>query len=179
MNLSSQELESLLTDNPDLKIELPTATVRKSTERRQNDKSDRVLVKADKLDGQAKESCQKRQIRIKQAYIKNLSVNHYKIKGRYTLPEVKAWKNDLVQEIMLCGVKDWQPPLRIEIEGFFKDLRSTPDIHNLTKIIADCVQKATGLNDRYYETETKVPQYVKGQEPYLIITIEEIEEEDK
>ena len=168
MHLTQKELKNMSEDVKRLNPEICTETGLIA-------KSERLQSKKVVSNSQAKESPQKRQTTIKMPYIKNLSVNHYKFSGgKYTRPEVAEWKNDLVLEIKRCGIQDWQSPLKLTISGYFKDLRSTPDVHNLIKIIADCVQAATGLNDRYYDVETKAPVCVKGQDPHLIITVSEL-----
>lgn len=116
----------------------------------------------------------KRHTVIKMPYIKNLSVNHYKFNGgKFTKPEVKEWMNDLVVLIKNCHVTDWKLPLKVTISGTFKDGR-IPDTHNILKIICDSVEDATGLNDKFYSTETTQPVIDKKQEPNLVIRIEEI-----
>jgi Holliday junction resolvase RusA-like endonuclease len=110
-------------------------------------------------------------------YIGNcLSVNHYKFNGgKYTRPEVKEWMNDLCTLIANCKITDWKQPLKVTISCTFKNERSMCDSHNLIKIIADCVQEATGLNDKFYATETTKPVIDKTKDPFILIKIEELE----
>ncbi len=115
----------------------------------------------------------KRIATIKMLYIGNvLSVNHYKHQGKYTKLEAKEWSNDLVHEIKSCKIDDWHQPLMVKIAGFYKNARETPDTHNLIKIICDAIQEATGLNDKYYKTETEAPKISK--EPHILVTISEV-----
>jgi Holliday junction resolvase RusA-like endonuclease len=101
-----------------------------------------------------------------------LSVNHYKIQGRFTRPETKYWMEQLSMAIKLSmNSHKWQSPLTVRIDGLFKDRRSTPDMHNLMKCIADAVQQATGINDKDYKTETGVAG--RSNEPKLIITVKQ------
>ncbi len=150
-------------------------SVKTCTERPPIAKSDRVLGKGIDQDRSGGKPCQKRHVAIKMPYIGNcLSVNHYKFKGRYTKPEVAEWMNDLVLLIKNCRIVDWQPPLRVTVSATYRDERSACDTHNLLKIIADCVQMATGLNDKYYETATTGPAFDKNQDPHLLIKIAEL-----
>jgi len=172
MNLTQEELKNMSEDVKRLNPEICTETGLIA-------KSERLQGKKVVSNSQAKESPQKRQTTIKMPYIGNcLSVNHYKIKGRYTKPEVAEWMNDLVLLINNCRITDWQPPLRVTVSATYRDERSACDTHNLLKIIADCVQMATGLNDKYYETATTGPAFDKNQDPFLLIKIKELEEEE-
>ena len=105
---------------------------------------------------------------------KILSVNHYKFRGRFTKPEAKAWMDELGWKIKQYHIEDWKQPIRVTIAGVFKNLRSTPDLHNLLKITCDAIEETTGINDRYMETATKEP-LIGAEEPELYITIEEVE----
>jgi hypothetical protein len=67
---------------------------------------------------------------------------------------------------------EWQAPLKIHISGVFKNKRSVPDLHNL-KCLYDAIQTATGINDRFYYTETEPGVIDKIQEPHILIRIEE------
>lgn len=116
-------------------------------------------------------------ITIRVPYIGSvLSVNHYKYNGgRYTRPEVKRWMELLAWKLGEYRV-EWNTirlPLYLNIGGVFKDKRSTPDIHNIIKIIADCIEDVTGLNDKGYSITTDAPVVDKNKEPELIITIDE------
>ena len=134
-------------------------------------------AKSDRVNGKAsieRYNPYKRHTVIKMPYISNLSVNHYKFNGgKFTKPEVKEWMKDLVAEIQCCHVTDWKSPLKVTITVTFKDNRIC-DCHNLLKIICDSVEAATGLNDKYYSTETCQPIVDKKQSPNVIILISEI-----
>jgi Holliday junction resolvase RusA-like endonuclease len=101
-----------------------------------------------------------------------LSVNHYKIKGRFTRPEVKRWMNDLAWSIQEYRV-DWSKvklPLDVTCSGTFKDNRY-PDLSNLAKVTLDSIQSATGINDKYFRWHDGT--VTVGGYPELIIKIEE------
>lgn len=99
-------------------------------------------------------------ITIKMPYIPGLSVNHYKFSGgKYTRPEVKQWKDCLRGEV------EWNSPEmsapKIIVSAEFQNKRSTPDLHNLLKVICDAIAPALGVNDRDIRTETDIPRVVK------------------
>jgi len=84
-----------------------------------------------------------------------LSVNDYKVyrKGfttNATKPIVKYWMSSLT-----ARVKDHpefesvhHKDVTIKLTGFFKDSRHC-DLHNLHKIIADAIESAIEVNDKY------------------------------
>jgi len=101
-----------------------------------------------------------------------ISVNHYKFQGRYTKPEAKAWMDELGWRIKEYHIEDWKQPIKVSVSGVFRDKRSTPDLHNLLKIICDSIEETTGINDRYMQTATTDP-LIGTEEPVIIITIQE------
>jgi hypothetical protein len=94
-------------------------------------------------------------------------------KTRHMKSEAREWQNDLIKEIQCCHILDWRLPLKITISGVFKNDRERPDIHNL-KIVHDGIQKATGLNDKNFHTETIPGVIDKTQRPHILIRIEEL-----
>jgi len=95
---------------------------------------------------------------IEMPYNKNLSSNSYKIVGRggrrtnCTKPDVKLWMELLADKIreeedfyLFYGL-----PVKVKVDGYFLDNRR-PDIHNLHKVIADAVEPALGINDKYIQ----------------------------
>ena len=101
-----------------------------------------------------------------------ISVNHYKW-GYYTKTEVKEWMNELGWLVKTAHLEDWEMPLTVRCEGVFKDERSTPDLHNLMKVILDSIEEVTGINDRYFRTETGDAVIDSTKKPTLFITISE------
>ena len=106
----------------------------------------------------------------------SLSVNHYKY-GHYKKPEVVNWMYTLgwIIKSKNAKIEDWKQPITVNVRGVFKNHRQTPDTHNLLKIICDSIEAVTGLNDKYYRTETEAPVIDKTKEPTLTITITEAE----
>lgn len=105
-----------------------------------------------------------------------ITENHYlgrNGKASYIKPGAKEWAQDLIFLINRCGIKDWKLPLKITVSGVFKNDRERCDLHNL-KILYDSIQKATGLNDKDYHTETIPGTIDKTVEPFILIKIEEI-----
>ncbi len=117
-------------------------------------------------------------ITISMNYIgKVLSVNHYQGRrrdgGTYVKSETRDWMTEFGWKLKPYHIEDWKQPITVRCDGVFKDLRSTPDLSNCLKIICDEVEEITGINDRYYKTETGTPVINKRREPMLFITISE------
>ena len=114
---------------------------------------------------------------IQMPYIKDLSVNHYlgrrKGGGYYVKQEVKDWKEEFGWKIKQYHgtkpIEDWKLPLTVKCSGTFKDKRSQPDLHNLSKVILDAIEETTGINDRDMRWRDGNVYY--GKEPRLYITI--------
>lgn len=102
-----------------------------------------------------------------------ISVNHYKFKGRYTKKEALDWMDELGWVVKPLHLEEWKLPLTVRCDGHFRDKRSCPDLHNLMKVICDSIEWATGINDRYFRTETGDAVVDKTKEPTLTITIKE------
>ena len=97
-----------------------------------------------------------------------ISVNHYKY-GHYTRREAKEWMELLGWQIKSAHIEDWSLPLQVKCSGRFKDKRSQPDLSNLSKVILDAIQEATGVNDRDMRWQDGDVSY---GEPTLWITIQ-------
>lgn len=112
------------------------------------------------------------------SYIPDLSVNHYLGRrrggGYYVKHEVKEWMEDLGWLIKTQHIEDWKLPLRVTCDGQFVDARSAPDLSNLSKVILDAIEETTGINDRDMRWHDGSRLIIKGAEPSLTITIEEI-----
>lgn len=115
----------------------------------------------------------RREVTVRMEYIGSaLSVNHYKIAGRFTRPEVKDWMAQLGWQIKTKRIKTWKLPLVVTCSAVFKNNRR-PDLHNLAKVILDAIEDATGVNDRdmrWHDGDVKF-----GKKPELIIEIREAE----
>ncbi len=102
-----------------------------------------------------------------------ISVNHYKYAGgKYTRKETKIWMDELGWLIKHLHIEDWKLPLAVTCDGYFKDERSAPDVHNLFKVIADSIQEATGVDDKNYDMKSG-KRVIGEKHPYLLITIRE------
>ncbi len=106
------------------------------------------------------------QIEISMPYFRDLSVNHYKF-GHFTKNSAKAWREDLAQCIYnsYSLQNNNHPPevreVAVHLEGTFRDKRSSPDLHNLAKIIMDATEDALGINDKYIAFSCGIPQVEK------------------
>lgn len=176
-NYTKEQLAEILDNNSDLGIDKPTIAALNAVDA----KSDRVKVSTRLIRPLAQKEAtggqNKRHTIIKMQYPGCvITENHYL--GRnghhsYMKPEAQEWKNDLIWEIKRCGIQDWQSPLKVTISGTFKNLRETADLQNM-KIIFDSVQEATGLNDKFFRTETTGPEINPKESPFILIRIEEV-----
>ena len=103
---------------------------------------------------------------VKMPYFGTLSENSYKIVGKdrskprgrralptmKTKPEVEQWMavltGKVVREVKVFKPAKIVPPVEVELFGRFKDLRSTPDLPNLHKVISDALEPGLEINDR-------------------------------
>ena len=104
-----------------------------------------------------------------------ISVNHYlgrrRDGGYYVKPEAKAWMEYLGWLILPYHLEEWELPLTVKCDGWFKDKRSTPDLSNLSKCTLDAIEETTGINDRFIRWEDGKPGI--ADIPVLRITIRE------
>lgn len=94
---------------------------------------------------------------------KDLSCNYYKIVGRggvktnKTKLNVEIWMTHLHMKIRNYPPSEYMDlagkPLIVKLYGRFTDERSTPDLHNLHKVIGDTVGPAFQINDRHLSFE--------------------------
>ncbi len=105
-----------------------------------------------------------------------ISVNHYlgrrKDGGYYVKPETVAFKTELQWLLKHCHLEDYKLPLEVTCSGWFKNERSAPDLHNLSKVILDSISDLTGINDKYMKWKDG-KRTIGEKHPYLIITISE------
>jgi hypothetical protein len=94
-------------------------------------------------------------------------------RNRHMKPEAKAWSDELIWTIRRCGVENWKAPLKVTISGVFKNKQRCPDLQNM-KLVYDSIQTVTGLNDKFFATETIPPVINPEETPHLNIKIEEI-----
>ena len=114
------------------------------------------------------------ELTVEMAYLGGvLSVNRYKW-GVFTRPEVRQWMDELAFIIRVMvnsqGLK-FDVPLKVRVNGQFKDKRSMPDADNTLKIIGDSVSMGLGIDDKHFFYETKPFSVAKGDEAKLIIII--------
>lgn len=105
-----------------------------------------------------------------------LSVNYYRTQNRYTgglviRHKVERWMEDLAWVVEFeLGKKPPKPPIKILVEGYFKDNRSVPDLANLHYVIGNAVQNGLSINDRefrFQDGDVKVGLH----EPVIKITV--------
>lgn len=172
--MNQDELNNLLKDNPHLKVISDTSNNIPQPPSKGKVKS--LPIQSSKDTHKPNVGQNRRFTTIKMPYIGSvITENHYL--GRngnrtYVKPEAREWQSDFIATIKRCGITGWKLPLKIILTGYFKNNRETPDLHNM-KILFDSIQEATGLNDRYFQIETK-PSSDHVKEPYLLIEIWEV-----
>ncbi len=120
----------------------------------------------------------RKQATIKIDYIGSvISCNHYlgrrRDGGTYVKPEAQSWMDELGWLIKHLHIEDWGLPLDVTCSGTFKDMRSVPDLSNLSKVTLDAIENVTKVNDQNYRWHDG-EIHVDGKcEPYLLITIRE------
>ena len=106
-----------------------------------------------------------------------ISVNHYlgkrKDGGYYVKPEAEDWMEELGWLVKRLHLEDWALPLEITCSGTFKDMRSCPDLSNLSKCTLDAIEEASGINDKNFRWHDGKPYISDKEKPYLLITITE------
>ena len=114
------------------------------------------------------------ELTIEMAYLGGvLSVNRYKW-GIFTRPEVRQWMDELafiIRAMVNSQNIKFSLPLKVRVDGEFKDKRSMPDADNTLKIIGDSVSMGLGIDDKHFVYETKPFSVAKVEQPKLIITI--------
>ena len=117
---------------------------------------------------------------IEMPYLREASVNSYKIVGKggrhtnATKPSVIAWMCELADRIREHPdfTEYYGSPCSIYVKGFFWDDRA-PDVHNFFKVIADAIEPAIGVNDKYLKCIDE--NYETGHERQkLVIRLETI-----
>jgi len=114
-----------------------------------------------------------RAVEVEMEYLPDCSKNAYKLRNGAVKKQVREWMDCLsfmVRSLVNGTGLEMKTPVKVRIDGIFKDKRSTPDIHNLLIVTCDSIQEALGINDQEYKTETGYPEL--GLDPMLIITIE-------
>ena len=118
-----------------------------------------------------------RSIKVEMPYIGNvISCNHYlgrrRDGGTYVKAEALAWMEQLGWLIVTAHIEDWRLPLTVRCDGRFKDKRNQPDLSNLSKVIMDSIEEASGVNDKNFRWQDGDVSYGL---PTLWITITEAE----
>jgi len=108
-------------------------------------------------------------ITVDMHYLPTLSVNRYKTALGITRHEVKDWMGQLAWVVQWALEISMKPPIKVRVEGEFKNKRSTPDLHNLHKVICDAVQDGLLIDDKHFQVEDGVSGI--ADPPRLRITI--------
>jgi hypothetical protein len=79
--------------------------------------------------------------------------------------EAKHWKANLVDGVQLAllakGIAAPGPPVHGLVGGTFVDRGIAPDLHNLSELVCDAVQKGTGINDKHFTFATEESVFAK------------------
>jgi Holliday junction resolvase RusA-like endonuclease len=106
-----------------------------------------------------------------------ISVNHYLGRraggGYYKLQECSNWQEEFTWLLKRCHLEDFKLPLHVKCDGTFKDLRSAPDLSNLSKVILDTIQDLTNINDKNFRWQDGKRIIDNNVLPFLLITFSE------
>ena len=110
---------------------------------------------------------------------RSISINHSKVGGnmrwKYT-HEAAGTRDEIIVKIKnALAFTDWypHPPLKVTIEGWFRDRSRAIDLHNAIKLVADAVEAATGVNDKYFRVETGESHF-HSELPKIDIAVEQL-----
>ena len=109
---------------------------------------------------------------VEMEYLPECSKNRYKLRNGVIKKQVRDWMECLawiIRALVNGADLKFSPPVKVRIDGVFKDKRSMPDLHNWIIIVCDAVEDALGINDQLYETETGQPQV--GDDVKIIVTV--------
>jgi len=117
-----------------------------------------------------------RSITVEMDYIGGvLSENHYRGRRRdggfYVKKETRGWMMDLGWKIKTAHIEDWSLPLKVKVDGRFKNTHRQPDLSNLGTVILNAIEEAIGVNDRDMRWQDGEVSY--GEPALLTITITE------
>lgn len=107
-----------------------------------------------------------------------LSINAYKVYDRKgkptnkTRPIVVNWMSVLTKKIKEHPEFEsiHHKDITVKLTGYFKDLRR-PDLHNLHKIIADAIELAIEVNDKYVKFIDGDSLTIRNESPIIRIEI--------
>jgi len=106
-----------------------------------------------------------------------ISVNHYQGRrrdgGTYIKPEAQAWMTELGWVAKLLHLDDWELPLHITCDGFFRNERAAPDLSNLAKCALDAIEEVCNHNDKDFRWHDGKRVIGVKEAPYLLLTISE------
>ena len=111
-------------------------------------------------------------VMVEMEYLPECSKNRYKLRNGVIKKQVRDWMDSLswiIRALVNSADLKFSPPVKVRIDGVFKDKRATPDLHNLIIPIADAIEDAIEIDDRLYETETGLPQV--GEDVKVIVTV--------
>ena len=111
---------------------------------------------------------------IEMEYLPTLSVNSYRTRNGIIRSEVQRWRDQLAWMVkMLPSTYNitFRPPVKVRIDGVFKNKRSMPDGDNLLKICGDSIALGLNINDKNFVYETRPFTVDKKRQPTIIITI--------
>jgi hypothetical protein len=174
--MDKSQLETILANNPDLEISNISSLNTKNTPRKASKVNESIISPVKTIKASDINSVKSTVIIIDYpgSYITS---NHYlgrmKSGNVYVKKDAQAWADKLTMLLIQNGVKYLREPIKVKIEGIFRNFRETPDIHNF-KLLYDTIQRYTGFNDKYFKTETEIPIINKTDKPHLKITISEV-----
>ena len=106
----------------------------------------------------------------------NLSINSYRYSGKkgqsYLIKSsVKGWIVELIKKVEELKSEDLVLPLKVTVNGKFKDRSNEPDLDNLGKVTCDALKVGLGIDDRNFRYRAGTVDY-GFTSPYLEIVLE-------
>lgn len=109
---------------------------------------------------------------VEMEYLPECSKNDYKLRDGTIKRQVQDWMECLtfmINALRNSGNLKFTIPIKVRIDGQFKDKRSMPDLHNLLIVVCDAIEDALKINDKLYITETGTPEV--GEDIKVVVTV--------
>ena len=115
---------------------------------------------------------QRNSVMVEMEYLPECSKNRYKLRNGVIKKQVRDWMECLswiIRALVKGSDLKFSPPVKVRIDGVFKDKRSMPDLHNFGIVIMDSMEDALGIDDRLFNLETGQPEV--GADVKMIVTV--------
>ncbi len=102
-------------------------------------------------------------------WVKDLTANHSKWHGRYTVKHVRDWMGALTLYMRnALGQATMIPPITVRVDS--KEPRLV-DLDNRMKIVWDAVKRGTGIDDKHFVAERGSYAYAPAERAEITVTV--------